>query len=474
MSFEEEFDKIIRQKSEEVEYPFDEKNWESAKAMIGSERKATRIINAKKVLKPALALTALAAAVLITMTYVEPDMPQSNLIVEQKTKNSSVPNSAAIPSISKGTEIKITAPVISNAAVQNEKQTPTIAVNPVTREKTNISSVSKNPTSIIPAQTSEDSEQTTSGQFNEVSTANNSGVKVTVVFPTTAYQTVEHNGSAILSNDETVKPEFAISEERAIKTAEAVASESQMTVDQLSGLTLSLPYEASGRSLEVANILTIIKYDDAYFKQKRKTHYLNVEAGMAYLTGWNTASGNDGKGFDYFGGINYGIYLSNKLSIGMGVQAYNVANMTNSYYSSSHKEYDFGSTTIYTVVTCTKLYYAAIPLKINYAINKSNKIGLGFNAAYAFNSKVNTESYYYSDAQKVQNTSSSGEGIYDGMNQYNYMLTAHYSWRFAKRFGLNVEAMYGLTDLFKNNTETSNSEKSSGIRFSLSYTIFDK
>jgi hypothetical protein len=474
MSFEEEFDKIIRQKSEEVEYPFDEKNWESAKAMIGSDRKAARIINVKKVLKPALALTALAAAVLITLIYVEPDMPQSNLIVEQKTKNTSAPNNAAIPSILKGTKIKFTAPVSSNTAVQNEKQTPTIAVNTVTREKANISSVSKNSTSKIPAETTEDSEQTSPGQFDEISTANNSGVKVTVVTPTIANQTDQQTGSAITSNDETVKPEFTTSQERAIETAEAAALESQMTVAHLSGLTLSLPYEASDRSLEVANTLTIIKYDDVYFKQKRKTHYLNVEAGMAYLTGWNTTSGNDGKGFDYFGGINYGIYLNNKLSIGIGVQAYNVANMNNSYYSSSHKEYDFGSTTIYTVVTCTQLYYAAIPFKINYAINKFNKIGVGFNAAYAFNSNVNTESYHYSDAQKVQNSSSSSDGIYDGMNQYNYMLTAQYSWRFAKRFGLNVEAVYGLTDLFKNNAETSNSERSTGVRLSLNYTIFDK
>jgi hypothetical protein len=41
MSFEEEFDRRIRQKSEELKYPFDEKNWERASAMLDAERKST-------------------------------------------------------------------------------------------------------------------------------------------------------------------------------------------------------------------------------------------------------------------------------------------------------------------------------------------------------------------------------------------------------------------------------------------------
>src|SRR4051812_18785644 len=48
MSFEEEFDKIIRQKSEEAKYPFDEKNWEKVSSMLDAERKATAGVFFKK------------------------------------------------------------------------------------------------------------------------------------------------------------------------------------------------------------------------------------------------------------------------------------------------------------------------------------------------------------------------------------------------------------------------------------------
>ena len=38
MSFEEEFDKKVRQKAEGVDYPFDSSNWEKASRMIDAER----------------------------------------------------------------------------------------------------------------------------------------------------------------------------------------------------------------------------------------------------------------------------------------------------------------------------------------------------------------------------------------------------------------------------------------------------
>lgn len=484
MSYEEEFDKIIRQKAEEAEYSFNMKSWENANTLIEADRKAARLLKLKKAIKPALAISVLVATAFTAFIYVNNAESQSSLTLEQKTSTNDLSDNSSASANSNPTKINSNPAKVNSNYVEtsNRPSQQKINANPTNtnlNDKNEVIAFSET----IKSETSNKSEEEILNETNSTKSNNdvnkpNSGQKTVLLASAAIILKEEATGSNAPVKESTEDTEVAQAEQNTFNESENASVESQIAIDQMSAVSMNIPYESTNNQEVVETLVNIINYDEAYYKYKRKTHFMNVEAGISYNFGWSSAtsssSSSDGKGINYFGGINYGFYLNNKFSIGLGAQIYNLAHIEDPFYSASHKEYDFGSTTIYTVVTCSQLYYAAIPLKINYAINRSNSFGLGFNAAFLFNAEVNTESYYYQDNAKVQIDNGDEKSIYDGIEEYNYMLTANYSHRFGRRISLNTEVTYGLTDLFTNMTEQSGIQKSSGIRLSLTYTLFDK
>src|SRR5436190_17656046 len=82
MSYEEEFDKIIRQKAGETDYPFDENNWVKTSQMIDAERSAARKLFWKKFYLPAAVVGGFAVTALLTYGIVS---SQGKEQVAQKT-----------------------------------------------------------------------------------------------------------------------------------------------------------------------------------------------------------------------------------------------------------------------------------------------------------------------------------------------------------------------------------------------------
>jgi hypothetical protein len=250
----------------------------------------------------------------------------------------------------------------------------------------------------------------------------------------------------------------------------------ELIVDEsITFITTPFPTYFSNQNI-VLNKLNMFKhYDEDYYKNKnRKTHFLNVEAGACYLLGWDTKFGKDAKGFNWYGGLNYGLYLSKNTSISAGAQVYNISHIEQPFFTGSKTDYSFSSVTTNTTVTSNTLYYAAVPIKISYALNQQNKIGLGFNMGFLISSKNKIETYTLLDNGKVNNVITNNTGAYKGVNTNNMLLNAFYTTQFTNRIGLNAEFIYGVSDIFNNTNTIKNIEKSLGLRLSLQYTLFDK
>ncbi len=218
-----------------------------------------------------------------------------------------------------------------------------------------------------------------------------------------------------------------------------------------------------------------IRLDEDYYKRnRRKLHFMNLEAGTTYLFGWETNNGKDAKGFNAFGGLNYGMYLSKKLSASLGLQLYNVSNIKQAFYSKSNMDYDFGSNGNYTNITTNSLYYFSIPLRAYYNISRKGKIGLGLNTGFLFNGKNSIQTFTEADNVKSNVMVTKTTGYYEGLSKTNFLVSAFYNHSLTRRIKLNGEVIYGLSDTYNNTSKNGINEKNIGLRLSLQYTLFDK
>jgi hypothetical protein len=116
-----------------------------------------------------------------------------------------------------------------------------------------------------------------------------------------------------------------------------------------------------------------------------------------------------------------------------------------------------------------------VPVKIYYNVSSKGKIGLGVNAGFLFNGKNTIENYSISDNVKDNVVISNNTGYYQGLSNTNILVSAFYNHSINRRFKLNAEVIYGLSDTYNNTvSKTAINEKNIGLRLSLQYTLFDK
>src|SRR5688500_2134284 len=82
MSFEEEFDKIIRQKAEEAKYPFEESNWEKTSRMLDTERQASRALKLKRFYLPAVLCLAIGSVGMLVYSYMNTPENQEHVLAQ--------------------------------------------------------------------------------------------------------------------------------------------------------------------------------------------------------------------------------------------------------------------------------------------------------------------------------------------------------------------------------------------------------
>ncbi len=475
MSFEEEFDRIIKQKAEEAGFPFDEKNWEKARGMLDAERTAVGAKSLSRVYLLALLVLGLGTLAwfilpLSNTAIADKKIAAAKAPVKAEDRNltadeasyyqiiKSAPAATADPATA-----RTRASVSKNHSVPEAATHTATAASPAKSEALIVRADNKETTLQTPAQ-----ENATVGELPAADGKTNENITANPLqntAPVIQVTPVENNNRVIsnvqATNDAAVDPQ---------ETPAQVPAAEAMAYEPLSPVYTGIP--AVAHELMPVPFYTIKDYDDDYYHQKKfKTHFMNVEAGAAYLAGWDVKGGKDGKGFNWFAGINYGVYLSKKISIGAGLQAYNIGHISKPFYTNVKTEYGFGSASTFTVITTTSLLYAAVPVKLGYQLNAQNQLGLGVNMAMLVNARNQVETYGTSDNVAAVKTKNSG--VYHGVNTNNIMLSAFYKTQAGKRLCLNAEVICGVSDIFSNLAATNN-ERALGLRLGLQYTLFDK
>ena len=476
MSFEEEFDKIIRQKTEGAEFPFEEANWERMSGALDADRRGAKLLGNKKYYLAGLMLLILSASAV----FLFDDLSKFS----SKNKNTAHD-----------------VPVVLNETsdillIKSDKIAPKASNSEIKR--TNVK-VAKSVAAVL------SNETTNSNQFNEVSKAEvtlsfkrlsnkhnggifngaKSGRKDLLVSKHSDTETAPPN--QITKADEpnvlTTVPLSQDNLQQQASTKETSAQQLQVASDNadildfepLLAIITSLPKTINEKEIRLKNLYLPKYLDEDYYKVKNtKKHYLNIEAGTTYLNGWDVLNGKDGRGFNGFAGINYGIYLNNDFSINSGVQFYNISNIQMPFYGFTKTEYGFGATSSNTVITSNVLYFIAVPVKFSFLLDRHNQIGLGANIGFLTKAKNNIETFLISEYGKTNVVNEKKITAYSDMASTNILLSAFYQTKLNKRLALNAEVLYGLTDLFKNNGKFTNKENALGLRLSLQYTLFDK
>ncbi|MCW3075698.1 MAG: hypothetical protein JWO32_307 [Bacteroidetes bacterium] len=464
MKPEREFDKIIKQKIDESEgaFPFDENNWQKASKLMDAERGAvSRYSNKRFLLLGALAFLLgsvgffsykLLNPPVTGITVIKEDVPTQKLadqltgvhssgIAKGESKISLSANENKAGSINNSDKTQ----VAKNDEIENSSNTTVILSEQVNKDHSSLSSSNKKFNHVTGAK----GVKNNSGNTNQITSTLNSGKS-------------EVNSGAAFSSDNTEN--------------NTVTAGSNMYENLFLNTRVSvLPKHPIDDEIKTTAYDFIRIYDEDYYKSKRrKTFYLDAEAGLAYMAGWTAPHGKDADGFNGYAGLNFGFHIKNKISASVGAQVYNISHIRQPFYTGSNLNYDFGSNGTYTTVVTNSLLYFAIPLKINYALNKRNIIGAGINAGFLFNGNNTVETYNISDAVKSNILKTRTTGYYEGTNTINIMLSAFYSRAVTRRIKLNAELQYGISDTYKNTETNRLQEKNMGIRLGLQYTLFDK
>jgi cytoskeletal protein RodZ len=387
----------------ESEFPFDEKNWEKARNLIDSNRVLPVAKSSSKNLL-FLVLIFISVAGISTFTYFK--LSNSPTIIsknnDSKSKNdlgiTNSDNANTSNSLAQNESIASTnsekLEVLNNSnsdinkgnlkSLDENKNVNTTQKNTVneTNATSNELKVSNSGDNVSSSTTynekNSESLNSNNNAAKENNTTSNDKTKIGNAINSTANsnklgQIVDNTGKILAIVD---KQQNKVNDEVSENVLQSSTATNVSDNSNDNTFETLMPINTSLESLTTeheckylkANFLAI--YDGDYYKNsKPKFNYLNVEGGYLYLFGWNVGKIKDAAGFNYYAGVNYGIYLNSKMSISIGLQGYNIGNVKQPFYSASKTVYEFGSTGTYTNITSNALYYVSIPLNFNYSFS---------------------------------------------------------------------------------------------------------
>ena len=460
MSFEEEFDRIIRQKMEGNKVPFSEGDWQKASDLIEKDKLSSSVISSTKRFYKMGAITFVITA-LTTISFLvvkDPsiekelvsDKKETQKVIQQKSQQTLAHNSIKEVHIAKGpskSELsdKIAATSMSGAISSKAEST----AFPVSKKNPN----SKN--SIV---------QKTTEPSSELKQTTGNTKKPFIV-------------AAAVPNDKEEseeKPEIN-SEIESYDAGSSSISEST-PIERLNQQPTDFRYHLNEPELIPQNGFSKRLKEEDYYKKgaSKLSHFLLMEGGVNYHFGWTDLNGTDGKGLNWYAGLTYGCNFNKHLGVSIGMQAYTVEHIQTPFYTSSQKVYSFGSAQSQTVLTCNSLLYAALPLKIHYTTSSNWRFSAGVNAGVVVEAKNTVQTIQLSDGVLVASETHTESGLYSGLNTTSFLLCASVNKEITNRVEFQAEFNYGLSDLFENTSSNTNKQLGNSIRLGLNYRLFTR
>jgi hypothetical protein len=436
MKFEEEFDDIFKRKTEEAKFGFRESDWEKARKMIDQERMA-----------------AFNSASRINYWYVSAFVLVSSIALIYF----SLPES---PQVAQADEV----------VYSLETKSTAVAVSATNKPESGIPSI----------------EITTkaSGRSEVVSSAGRSAKAGGVVKQSRKAKVQSKQG--LQTNENTLPPEHLLSgipntEVQAPVKTLSDAERNETSVESKIDIT-DLSLNRKENTLKLFDLekelqlqpVFLKRYEEEEYvpKQKFNRHVLDITLGLNYFAGWDNNGSVTAKGLNGYAGFNYAYFLTKKLSVGLGAELYNLSNINQQFYSSTSKNYGFGSTQTQTILTCQSMLFLSFPLRVYYAADEHHLIGLGLHAGTLLMASNTVETSELSDGLKQNVNTTSSKGVYQGMNTNNILLSASLCKTIGDRIGLQLELYYGLSDLFANTPSNGYQQNANGVRVGMNYRIF--
>ncbi len=477
MSYEEEFDKIIRNKADELDFPFDEGNWEKASRMLDADRVKTPVGAGARSYWTSVVVSIAGVAIVIAVLG-------SYLDIRQEEPNSVAINSNVAPAKSQPSVEASISELRASEKVSgevNQKPSPAITteVKEPVAEKVIQIKAEETPArinAVAEAGNAGNNNQSPAREENNNKDQDPSNAKAMAGGLGAGIASAKNNADAPSTPPATMAEEpsvpandkdAAIVEDNEQSAApEAIAAENMQSIN---GQLVNEP--TSAEATPSFNYVTL--YDD-YYKKRGMVTQFGVEGGTAWMSGWSTPQGTDGRGWNWYAGATINTQFSGRFGVASGFQVYNLAHVTQPFYAVQGKDYHFGSTQTGTTITSSNLLYVAIPLQVTYRLSNVNLFGLGVNAGYLSGASNSVRTYSVLDNVVTPVSDETDKGVYNGVRPFNLMLNASFTTRICPRFALKAEFNYGLTDLFANNATVRNAERATGVRVGIRYTFLGK
>jgi hypothetical protein len=174
-------------------------------------------------------------------------------------------------------------------------------------------------------------------------------------------------------------------------------------------------------------------------------------------------------------GVNYARNVSRDIKLSLGIHYTSVNNLKSYSNISKQSSYGFGETAKVTVITPNKIHYLLLPLKIAYAIDEKNTVGLGYTFGYLITVKSKVENYTQSINSKTETTITKTTGYTKGFKPFDSQLALFYRRKILGNLYANMELFLGLTDIKDNSFfGSSNVDRNVGVKFTMMYNIFNR
>lgn len=478
MNPEQKFDKIIRKKVDEAEFPFDEQNWNKFSTQLDAERRLAASRGWGKFLFLGLLFLGVTSASIALYKIQGPLGIKDELANNSSSDNNGA--SAQAHSVSgKNNSSKTNSDNNLLASNNNNEQgiVSYLANNSnntnTTLENANKSLNSQNVNAGNSSNVNPNSEGNSSAN-NDV-TSNSSNAKFGKY--TSANRSGKNSNKSGMGDKQDGNFTNVDSDDQFLGARElsGLAGAKMLEHTILDRIDANLNIVNTPRNLKLAALKIPGWYDEDYRRKgKKRISFLNAEAGSTFLLGWDSKEGKDARGLNWYAGVNYGKFINENIGFSVGSQFYNIGNIKQSFYESSKAVYGLGSTSSNTIITTQALYYFSVPFKFYYAASPSHQIGVGVNPSFLFSSKNVVENYRLTDGIKSNEMESKTSGIYEGVRLNNVLVSAFYKAKLNKRVFLNAEVLYGVRDIFKNTSSNNYAQKPIGLRVGLQYTLFEK
>lgn len=481
------FDDLMKDKLDGMEFPFNEANWEKASQMIDASRPAKKpygslLIASSIVITGALIIssiyyfggklsntssTEVAQQIEQKTISVSNELNSNEVVTNSKQSNNSIENSTSSSnessSINSSSENNSTAINNSNSVKTFETTNSTN-----TKIKTNSNTNSSNSGVVSAIAKNNSGSKTNSEKTIGKTTASNA-------LPVGATEGARQKGQSneAISSTDTNADQKTVASNTEVKESlndpETATEKKEGAIAQTTATNTAAPDTSNGTNSSFTKKKDYVR---------TKHHSVFVEAGAINSFGWAVNNVRNGNNIAPFAGINYMYNFDSRSSVLVGLQYNTLSNLSESKVSFSVTSYEFGMKNDITTYKITNLHYATIPMKYMRKFNSNHAFGVGLNASYLLSIQNQIESTKHIESNIDETTIKKDVGYgYDQLSRFNAQFALSYHYQISKKIGFNAELNQNLTNVINDyqffGVKSKNS-RPAAVKLSLTYTLLNK